>query len=164
MAQTGKTYVPISPGDRAAGVPKTMGMLPEASAQTYLKGAPVLLSSGYIREGSSVPQTIRGFARVAGQNLASDGAKNASFYVAETGKHFIGTLGTEVLTFTHIGIKALLSKSASSWFVNAATAATTASASYNCFIDGYDTTRWSIGDTSPEIIFTVIPACIQGEV
>ena len=154
---TGKTYVAISPADRNAGVPRVKAA-PEGSSQTYLKGTPVLLSGGYIVAGASIPQTIYGFARVAGQNGASDGAKTASAYRAEAGKLFSGTLGT-TLTDSHRGAKAMLSLSASSWFLNISTAA---SASYNVVIEGW-TSNWALGDTNPEVLFSVIPTKIQGE-
>lgn len=153
----GKSYIAITPGDRQSGIPRCKSA-PEGSSQTYLKGAPVLLSGGYVVQGSSIPQTIYGFARVAGGNGATDGAKSANLYRAEGGRLFSGTLGT-TLTDSHRGAKAMLSLSASSWFLNISTAA---SASYNVVIEGW-TSNWALGDTFPEVLFSVLPTKIQGE-
>jgi hypothetical protein len=159
MAQTGKSYIPFSPSNRNAGQPRVRTGL-EASVQTFVKGAPLFKSTdGFIHEGESIPQTIWGFARVAGQNGASDGAKTSSAYVAEVGKLYVGTLaGT--LTQSHNGAKAQISKSASSWLLSISTAA---SASYNAVIEGW-TSAWDVADVLAEVMFSVIGSKIQGDV
>lgn len=155
MAQTGRV-VAITPADRNAGIPRCKAWV-EASVQTYLKGAPLVKNaSGYVAEGASIPQVLWGFARVAGQNGASDGAKTASAYVAEVGKTFTGTLAGTLAT-SHAGASAMLSQSASSWVL---TIVTSASASYNAKIDSW-TSSWAVGDVNAEVIFTLIDTKIQ---
>lgn len=161
MAVTGKSYVAITPDSRAAGFPPVDGakLLLEASSQTFTKGAPVVLNaSGYIAEGASIPQAVYGFARIAGQNGATDGAKVPSVYKAKNGDLYVGTFeGT--IAQSHIGASAMLSKSASSWFIKISTAA---SASYNANIRGIRS-PFAVGDTNPEILFSLIETKIQGD-
>lgn len=160
MAVTGKSYVAITPSMLGAGFPQADGIgkgLAEASVQTYLKGAPVLLNaSGYIAEGASIPQAIYGFARIPGQNGASDGAKTPSVYKAKPDQVYIGTFEGTLVT-SHLGASAMLSKSSSSWFLKISTGA---SASYNAILLGPGP-RFAIGDANPEVLFTLISSKIQ---
>lgn len=164
MAQTGKSHATITPANRNAGFPQHDGVgkgLLQASSQTYLKGAPVFINgSGVIAEGASYPQTIYGFARVAADNTASDGSKPAQVYKAHVGDLFSATLSDTWCT-SFLGIKAMLTSSASSWYIKISTAH---SASYNVIIRGLvPNQNWAAGDVRPEVLFSVIDTKLQGD-
>lgn len=164
MAQTGKSFATITPAMGRAGFPQCDGVgkgLLQASSQTYLKGAPVYINaSGVIAEGASYPQTIYGFARVAADNTATDGSKAANVYKAREGELFSATLSDTWCT-SFLGVKAMLTSSASSWYIKISTAH---SASYNVIIRGLvPNQNWAAGDVRPEVLFTVLDTKIQGD-
>lgn len=150
MAVTFATATPIRPAKSA----KVRAVkIPEASSMTFPRGAPGVVSAGYLTVVTgNLPQTITGFTRLAGQNGASDGAKNGSVYLCTPGTPWQGTL-RDTLAATHRGAKALISvNSAGSAFLTIVTAS---SASYNCKIEGWES-NVAIGDTNPVVTFTVL--------
>ena len=156
MAKTGKTAIAVTPaGYRKARVQT----IPEASVQIGAKGMTLMVSSGYATAITGNPQTIKGFYRNAPQSGASDGAKTASYYLAEAGVRFKaayrGTLSESVR-----GLRANLS-------VDSAGAAlltynTDSSSVGAARIDGW-TSDWVAGDVNPEVIFTLRDANIQSD-
>lgn len=158
-AQTGK-WVPITGGPIPAGIPQVFAR-PEASAQVNLVGAPVRASGGYVSaETQANPAVILGFARVAGQNGASDGAKTASYYKARVDALFSGTLSA-TLSQSHFGLALnIVSNASSQYYLNTLTSISSA-AQARCA--GWNTTLWATGDVNPEVLFTLIPSVIQGD-
>lgn len=154
---TGATATPIVPAFRPGR--GRVVCVPEHSSQTFPKGAPAFVSAGYLTVVTgNLPQTIKGFTRIAGQSGASDGAKKGSLYLAADGATFKGTL-RDTLAATQRGAKALISvDSAGSAFLTIVTAS---SASYNAKIEGW-TSEWSVGDVNPVVIFTVLNSKIEG--
>jgi hypothetical protein len=159
MAQTGK-WVPISPGAREGAAVPRVNQRPEASTQTYLKGAPVMRSVGYISAQTVNNATaILGFARIAGQSGASDGAKDASYFVATPQAWFCITM-SGTLAQSHFGsVLGLISNASTQWY---AATLTSISSTANLRCEGWDTTRWAIGDVNPEIFVSLIGSVIQG--
>lgn len=161
MAQTGKA-IPITPAQRLAGFPLVEGsLIGEASSQTYTAGAPLYINaSGVLQVGASYPQTIYGFARIAGQNGATDGAKTPSVYKARVDDLFVCTL-SGTWSSSYVGVKAMLSASSSTFVAKISTGD---SASYNVIIRGLDPRgRWAVGDVNPAILVSVIDTKIQGD-
>ena len=150
---TGKSFAPITlgPGRRFDQI-----TLKEASAQTYTAGAPVIISAGYVQEMATDGTALRGFAQTAGGNGASDGATNAVFIEALAGKRFRGTVSDTSAAQTLIGKEVWLRQASSSWYLGTATSA---SASYIGKIEGF-APGFGIGDSMPEVIFTVDQANI----
>ena len=155
-AKTGKTAIAVTPaGYRRARVLT----IPEASVQTGAKGMTLMVSAGIATAITGNPQTIKGFYRNAPQNGASDGAKTASYYVAEEGIRFKaayrGTLSDSVR-----GLRLNLS-------VNSAGAAwltyNTDSSSAGVAIAESWSSDWVAGDVNPEVVFTLRSANIQGD-
>lgn len=157
MAKTGKTAIPITPaGYRRARVQT----IPEASSQSGAKGMALMVSAGLATAITGNPQSIKGFYRNAPQNGASDGAKTASYYLAEDGIRFKaayrGTLSNSVR-----GLRLNLSvDSAGAAFLTYNTDSSSVGAA-NC--DGW-TSDWVAGDVNPEVIFTLRPANIQSDI
>lgn len=153
-AKTGATAIPITPqGFRRVQV----RTIPEASSQNGAKGQTLMVSAGYATAITGNPQTIQGFYRIAPQNGASDGAKTASYYVAEESIRFKaayrGTLSESVR-----GLRLNLS-------VNSAGAAfltyNTDSSSVGAAICQGWSSDWVAGDVNPEVYFTLRGANIQ---
>lgn len=156
MAVTGKSYVPISAGPLEAGMP-SVEVKAEASSQTALRGAPVVLTSGYATECSGSPTSIYGFLERAASNGASDGAEDSYILRAAPGRRFTGTLNA-TLTQAMIGSTAALLVGSSTWHLD-----TTASKSDSqaALIEG-PAPGFAIGDTDPEVIFVLLNDVIQG--
>lgn len=154
MPQTGKSFQAIGPNRIKSGLPGLEHIL-ESANQTYTLGAPVVISAGYLKEMATDGTAIRGFAARAGQNGATDGAKEAQFTPAE-GNEFAVTLSA-VLAQTALGAPVALQKASSSWY---AVTEATASNSYVGHINGWGS-DWAIGDTAPVVFISIDPVNIQ---
>lgn len=154
MAKTGSSYELIGPFRVDAGFPR-VEPLAEASVQTYLQGAPVLNSAGYLTEYTAGGGTLHGFAADAGQNGASAGAKTGRYYRAGGNVRFVGTLNA-TLTQAMIGSVATLIKASSSWYLETATSV---SSDAECVILG-PVLPFAVGDTDPLVEFAVLESKI----
>lgn len=156
MAKTGATATPITPaGYRRARIIA----LPEHSVQTpAYKGQPARVSAGYVSACTGHMSSIKGFYRNAAQNGASDGAKTASLYVAESGVPFKATyLGTLSESSRGLAVNLSVNASGAPWLAYN----TDSSSAAICKIEDW-TSEWSAGDSNPVVIFTVYPTGIQG--
>lgn len=156
MALTGKLGT-IDVGPRQAGMPEIVER-PEGSSQTFGVGAPVKLSGGYIVKCATNDTVFYGFAVVAAQNGASDGAKTSRIYRLAPGHQYEGTLSVaswdQSLVGSHVGFQT----SGSTAFID------TANATQKFVIQRLASDLWSAGDNKPRIYFSVMPANIQDEV
>lgn len=153
---TGRTSIPGSPGPRKKG-PKIQSYA-EAATQTYVKGAVVQLSAGYIAKvgaGVAAAGSIRGFATKAGQNGATAGAKTASFYRVEQGEEYVGAL-EGAWSAALAGSLADLTVNADGSFYIDATGPVTNNVKIQRLAPGFTAT-----DTNPAVYFVVLDSFIQ---
>lgn len=157
MAKTGKSYKQISPSKLTAGMPE-IHVVAEASEQTAILGAPVVVTAGYSTEcATATAAAIYGFLESNASNGASDGAKNSRILKANAGVRFTGTL-EGVLAQTQIGGVANLVVASSSWYLGTATSISSAA---QCMILG-PAEGFNIGDTAAVVEFVVLNDKIQG--
>ena len=148
MAKTGATSTPVTP---AQGRRARVGTAPEHSTQVGKKGMAAYLSAGYISAVTGHITALTGFYRNAPQTGASDGAKTASFYVAEDSLPFKGTLrGT--LSESLRGVRANISVDSAGaiWLTYNSDSSSVGAAR----IEGW-TSDWDAGDVNAEVVFTV---------
>lgn len=113
---TFKQYDTPGPGRRDGAVPQdAVRWLPEASAETHLQGAPMVLTSGYLNECGASPTEIYGLALAAGANSASDGANDIPVLRAIPGQEFALSIDTTSYTVDMIGSYFQVTKKSSSW-------------------------------------------------
>lgn len=159
-ALTGKTATPIEPGPRKTGA--VVEGYPEASSQTYPRGALLIQSAGYIQmhTTSNVSVSLFGYAAASGGNGSADGVKTAQVYrFRHDDRHKITLSGT--FTATNNGATCALSQNTAGVVV--AVTAAAASDSSVARIRGI-APGWSEGDVNPIILFTPLDAKIQGAV
>jgi len=72
--------------------------LPEAASQTFKKGSPIVVSSGYAQESADDSEVLFGIADQPGQNGSSNGAKNTRIVPALPSYVFEGLLGSSSAT------------------------------------------------------------------
>lgn len=72
--------------------------LPEAASQTFKKGSPIVVSSGYAQEASDDSEVLYGIADEPGENGDSAGDKNVRVIPALPGYLFEGVLGSSSAT------------------------------------------------------------------
>lgn len=158
MAITGK-LAQIDVGPRSYGLPEVVER-GEATSQTYGVGHPLKINaSGFLQACATNDTVFYGFAVTAGQNLATDAAKNARCYKIAPGVLFEGTLSVaswaESLVGSHVGFQT----STSTAFID------TANATAKFVIRGISTgERWQAGDNKPRVYITVMNANIQDEI
>jgi hypothetical protein len=156
MAVTGKSYVNITPGKLNAGQPEIV-YVNENSSITALRGAPVIITSGYPAECGANPALIFGFLVEAGRNKAAVTTdKGQGIYPARFGKQFAGTLNA-TLTQAMIGSVANLVKGSSTWYLDTSTSISSVA---QCRIEEV-AEGFEIGDTAPVVYFTVLQAKIE---
>lgn len=152
---TGKSFAPIA---QAEGAIVPHFDLKEASVQTFTLGAPVAINaSGNIAEMATNASALYGFAARAGQNGASDGAKNAKVLRAAPGQRFRVTLSVTSLAQSHIGSAVALAIASSSWYAATLTAISSIAQLHVVGI----APRFALGDSMPEVIVTVNDDAIQ---
>ncbi len=158
MAITGK-LAQIDVGRRAAGMPEIIEM-GEATSQTYGVGHPLKVNaSGYLQACATNDTIFYGFAVTAGQNIATDGAKNARCYKIAPNVEFEGTLSVASWAQSLIGSHVGFQTSTSTAFID------TANATAKFLIRGLsNNSRFAAGDNKPRIYFVVMPANIQDEI
>lgn len=152
---TGKSYVNITPGKLNAGMPEVI-YVKEASEQTALRGAPMVITAGYATQMAANGVLLFGFLAEAGQNGASDGAKTSAIYPVRFGKQFVGTLKA-TLTQAMIGSQANLVQGSSTWYLDTSTSiSSVAQVRIEDVAEGF-----AVGDVNPLVYFTVIQADVE---
>lgn len=157
-ALTGKTSTPIEAGQRKVGA--VVRAHPEASSQTFPRGALLIRSAGLIQMHTTgyVSASLFGYAVKSGGNGSADGVVTANVYrFLHDENHKITLSGT--YTSTLDGGTCALSQNTAGAVV--AVTATSASDSSVGRIGGV-APGWSNGDVNPIILFTPFDAKIQG--
>lgn len=157
-AQTGKTSIPIEPGSRKVGA--VVRGRPEASSQTYPRGALLIRSNGIIQMHTTgyVSVSLYGYAAKSGGNGSADGVVTANIYrFLHDEEHKIALSGT--YTSTLDGGTIALSQNTAGAVV--AVTATSASDSSVARIAGV-APGWANGDVNAVILFVPLDAKIQG--
>jgi len=123
----------------------------EGATQTFKKGAPLVVSSGYLIEASADPTEIFGIAEEDGEN-ASAGVKSTRFMRPTPGNTFEGTFsngGTAVaLAQTDLGVDYGITKDDTTgfWYVDKAKTTTSARVTIVGFRD-------AVGATDARVFF-----------
>lgn len=155
MAKTGKSYVNISPGKLNAGMPEVI-YVKEASEQTGLRGAPMVITSGYATQMAADGVLLTGFLAENAGNGASAGATESAIYPVRFGKQFVGTLKA-TLTQAMIGSVANLVEGSSTWYLDTSTSiSSVAQVRIEEPAEGFE-----VGDTNPLVYFTVVQAKVE---
>lgn len=156
---TFKQYDIPGPGRRDGAVPQdSVRWLPEASAETHLQGAPLVLTSGYLNECASRPAEIYGLALAAGANASADGDNDLPALRALPGKEFAFSIDTTSYTVDMVGSYFELTKKSSSWC--AVTIASSISSAAQLRLEGVPSIVVA-GDSYPVGYFTIIEDKIQ---
>src|SRR5574342_240815 len=124
--------------------------LPEGASQTFLPGAVLTLTAGYVVEAGADPARVLGVACEPGQNLASNGLKEAKVYIANDDTIFVGNLTNGATAVTDVGLAYSLVKS-TYWHVDKADVT-----SRICIIQKLDP-RDALGDTQGRVHFIFHP-------
>lgn len=149
----------ITPHSRAAGMPEVVE-LGEATSQTQTLGAPLNINaSGVLQENATTGTVIYGFSTKAGQNVATDGAKQAAVYRIVPGTKFEGTLSVTSWADSFIGSEVALQKTSSTWILATLTSISSLSVAR---ILGPATSQVTAGDSMPPVIFTVLNTKTEG--
>lgn len=157
MAITGKLST-IDVGPLSGGQPEIVEM-GEATSQTYGVGWPLKVNaSGYLQACATNDTIFYGFAVQAGQNLATDGAKNARCFKIKPGHLYEGTLSVASWAQSLIGSHVGFQSSTSTAFID------TANATAKFVIRGLAGDKFTAGDNKPRIYFTVMSANIQDNI
>ena len=145
---------------------------PEAATQVFKKGAPVVLTAGYLGECGANPALIMGIATRDGQNGATPGAKSQVVELAHSDTLFLGNIdagsaGTGVTAATNRGAMMGLTKHVASgkWSVDNAKATAAAGARvvvWGFWLNAQDGVNQAIGDTLGWVLFSFSPAYFQG--
>ena len=152
MAKTGPTFSRIKPMSVAAGMPR-VERLPEGSSNTFIIGAPIVESGGYLDQMATNGSELLGFALKDGGNTAADGGTKSQLALAR-GQEFVGSFDG-VLNATDLGAAYPLLYSASTWYIGTNTDLT------NTVTIRRPALGYAVGDTDPLVIFTVLDAAIQ---
>lgn len=154
-----KQYDTPGPGRRTGAVPQDAVIWqPEASGETHLQGAPVVLTSGYINECASNPASIYGLALAAGANSSADGANDIPVLRALPGLEYAFSIDTTSYTVDMVGSYFALTQKSSSWC--AYTVATSASSIAQLRLEGVPSYVVA-GDDYPVGYFTLLSSKIQ---
>jgi hypothetical protein len=155
LARTGKIYERIGLA-QPANFPIDVREEKEGKSGTFLRGAPVLWSGGYLDECGASPTAIYGFAMEAGSNTVDDGTTDLHVLKALPGVEFSATVNTTSLAETMRGARLALVLSSTTWVL----ATTSATSDAQCFVTGWDST-WEAGDDYPVVNFNIVDTFIQ---
>ena len=132
----------------------------EAATQTYLRGAVVIYSAGYVQEASTDPADILGIALRAGQNGDAAGDKRANFVPLLPGTVIEANLAqaaaNTVSAATDVGKAYGLVKRTSGtahWVIDSAETSST-----RCRIIGFVGGKPKVGDTNARVYAVVFAA------
>lgn len=153
MAITGKLTT-IDVGPLGAGMPEIV-YYPEATSQTGGAGWPIKINASGNAEFMATNNTaFFGFAVNAGQNVATDGAKQCAIYKISPNRIFEGTLSVASVDQTLIGSHVGWQSSTSTAYLD------TANATAKFVLRGIKV-PFAGGDNKPRVFFTVMAANIQ---
>lgn len=157
MAITGK-LASFDVGPLSEGMPEIVQM-GEATSQTYGVGAPLKVNaSGYLQVCATNDTVFYGFAATAGQNLATDGIKDARCFKIKPGQLYEGTLSVASWAQSLVGSHVGWQSSTSTAFID------TANATAKFVIRGLAGNVFTAGDNKPRIYITVMAANIQDNI
>lgn len=157
MAITGKLST-IDVGPLGAGQPEIVEM-GEATSQTYGVGWPLKVNaSGYLQACATNDTVFYGFAAQAGQNVATDGAKNARVFKIRPGQVYEGTLSVASWAQSLVGSHVGWQSSTSTAYID------TANGTAKFVIRGLAGDKFVAGDNKPRVYFTVLDGNIQDNV
>jgi len=156
-AITGRTSIVGEPAQRKTGA--KMQPCPEASSQTYPRGALLIKSAGFVNmhTTSFVSVSLYGLAARSGRNGTADGDKNANVWRFQADQPFkMAMSGT--FTATNRGATAALSQNtAGVCFL--VTASSASDSSVVRIIDAVP--PFTVGDVNPVVYFVPLTAKIQ---
>lgn len=152
---TGKSYVPITPGRVVAGQPEVV-YVPEASEQTFDRGAPLVRTAGLATEMAANGILLYGFAAEDGVSASSAGIVNTAIYPVRFGRTFVGSLKA-TMTTAMIGSVANLVEASSTWYLDTSTSVSSVA---QCVIEG-PAEGFVVGDTNPLVYFTILQADVE---
>lgn len=156
MAITGQLKS-MDVGPLSAGMPEIVEM-GEATSQTYGTGWPLFVNaSGFLQACATDATVFYGFAATAGQNLATDGAKNARVFKIAPNRIFEGTLSAASVAQSLIGSHVGWQSSGSTAYLD------TANATQKFVLKGIHH-KFAAGDNKARVYFTVMNANIQDEI
>lgn len=132
----------------------------EKASQTFKVGAVCVLTTGYVLEAGADPTRILGIARLAGQNLASDGLKNNIVELAHPDTVFLGNMDTSAsegngtATQADMGVKYGIFKHSTNgtWYVDKTDTTNTRVCPFRIFDND------TAGDTIGRVLFTFFAA------
>jgi len=125
--------------------------LPEGATQTFLTGALLTLTAGYVVECGANPTRVLGVAASPGQNTATNGLKKCLFYEANDDTVFIGNFAGAATAVTIVGFAYDFVKTGNIWSVDG-----TDIAARSAIIRKLDS-RDAVGDTNGRVHFLVHP-------
>jgi len=135
--------------------------LPEAAAQVFKAGAPVVFAAGFIQECGADPVMITGLATKDGQNLSPAGKAKQDIILAHPVTLFLGTL-EGVSAATDRGLSYGLAKDAPSgkWYVDKADATAKRVTVWEVWEQSQDARTPAWGDTATPVVFSfAAPYC-----
>jgi hypothetical protein len=160
--------VPIRPVRSLTGLPYPRQSVPETASVTFLMGALVVCTSGYLAECGADPALILGVASAAGHNGATDGLYKQTVYLAHPDTLFVANLDTSGGGGVGTGVTAATDR-----FLTYGVAKRSSS---HWYVDKSDTTNkrvrifdfWdedAIGDVMGRVLFKFVGAAstLQGE-
>lgn len=123
--------------------------LPEGASQTFKVGAILTLTAGYVVEAAADSARVLGVACEPGQNLASNGLKEAKVIIANDDTIFVGNLAGKASSVLDIGLAYSIAKdgTTSNWTVDG-----TDLTNRICIIQKLDP-RDTLGDTNHRVHF-----------
>ncbi len=148
---------------------------PEGATQTYVAGAPVVLTAGFIVEAANPATSMLGIAIEAGHNAAA-GAKLAKFLPAIDGLIFYANLlaasaADRALVATDLGTSYRIAKDANllgtgkpGWYIEAtgtSTACKVVSFRADLIVPNENDDRAAVGDTNPRVGAIVLDSVRQ---
>lgn len=158
--------IPIRPVRSLTGLSYPRQAVPEAASQTFLLGALVVVTSGYLVECGADPALILGVATSAGHNKASANLVKNTVVLAHPDTLFVGnlddsgSLGTGVTAATDRFLTyGVAKRSSSHWYIDKADT----TAKRVRIFDFWD--EDAVGDIGGRVIFKFVGAAstCQGE-
>lgn len=123
--------------------------LPEGASQTFKVGAILTLTNGYVVEAAADAARVLGVASEPGQNLGSNGLKEAKVIIANDDTIFVGCLTGKATSVLDVGLAYSIAKdgTTNNWTVDG-----TDVANRICIIQKLDP-RDTLGDTNGRVHF-----------
>jgi len=142
---------PLEVAGTISGNAPAVVSLPEVASATFLRGAVLTLTAGYVAEAGADPARVLGVAAEPGHNGGSNGLYNTLVYEANDDTVFLGNLSGVASAVTQVGLAYSLVKTGTKWHVDG-----TDISNRICIIRGFDS-RNNIGDTNHLVHFIFHP-------